>query len=253
VSRPFYAEYAWAYDLLIARPVMRDCTRIAEMLSKRGIGPGARVLDAGCGTGRYAMELTRRGYRLTGLDLSASLLAEAQKQLRQAALSVSLVRGDILALPFMPQFDAILCRGVLNDLTETESRRAVFASFAGALRTGGALILDVREWNATIRRKTQESVFEKSVDTRQGTLTFRSETHLDHQAQQLHVVERHTLKTDKGGKISDYDFMMRCWTQDELRSCLTEMGFGSIEFFGDYDEGVPVGATDRLASVATLR
>jgi hypothetical protein len=55
--RPFYAEYAWAYDLLIDRPVRKECAVIAGWLIDRGIPPGAEVLDAGCGTGRYAIEL----------------------------------------------------------------------------------------------------------------------------------------------------------------------------------------------------
>jgi cyclopropane fatty-acyl-phospholipid synthase-like methyltransferase len=63
VDRPFYSAYAWAYDLLITRPVARDCACIATLLTQRGVAPGSRVLDAGCGTGGYALELVqhRRG------------------------------------------------------------------------------------------------------------------------------------------------------------------------------------------------
>jgi len=50
--RPFYAEYAWAFDLLIDRPVEKECGVIAAWLVAREILPGAGVLDAGCGTGR---------------------------------------------------------------------------------------------------------------------------------------------------------------------------------------------------------
>jgi SAM-dependent methyltransferase len=60
--RPFYAEYAWAFDLLIDRPVRKECASIVAWLIGRGARLGAGVLDAGCGTGRYAIELARRGY-----------------------------------------------------------------------------------------------------------------------------------------------------------------------------------------------
>ena len=51
-SRPFYSEYAWAFDLLIDRPVGQDCAAIAAWFSERGVRPGATLLDAGPARGR---------------------------------------------------------------------------------------------------------------------------------------------------------------------------------------------------------
>ncbi|HKC63478.1 MAG TPA: methyltransferase domain-containing protein, partial [Pyrinomonadaceae bacterium] len=89
-SRPFYEEYAWAYDLILARPASEQCIHIAGLLSQRGTRPGARVLDAGCGTGSYAIEIARLGYVVTGLDLSASLIAEASRRAKACAQHISL-------------------------------------------------------------------------------------------------------------------------------------------------------------------
>ena len=114
VDRPFYGAYAWAYDLLITRPVSQDCACIATLLAQRGVALGARILDAGCGTGSYALDLAQRGYVVTGLDLSVPLLTEARKRASHGRASVTLVCGDILALPFAPHYDGILCRGVLQ-------------------------------------------------------------------------------------------------------------------------------------------
>ena len=69
-TRPFYTEFAWAFDLLIDRPVQKECMFIAAWLADRGVFPGATLLDAGCGTGRYAVELARRGYVVEGIDRS---------------------------------------------------------------------------------------------------------------------------------------------------------------------------------------
>src|SRR4051812_27023919 len=168
--RPFYGAYAWAYDLLLSRPAARVCAGLARLLAQRGVSPQSKILDAGCGTGSHAAELARLGYGVTGLDLSAPLLAEAREQTRRG--SVALVRATILALPFKTQFDALLCRGVLNDLVDDESRARVFISFAGVLRPGGVLVFDVREWGETVKRKTLEPVFETGVETPQGRLTF---------------------------------------------------------------------------------
>ena len=253
-NRPFYGEYAWAYDLLAGRPVERMCDGIEGLLRERGVDFGARILDAGCGAGHFASELARRGYRPCGLDMSAQMLAEARERVKNATAALPLVRGDILALPFGRQsFDAVLCRGVLNDLLDDASRAAALVALAGAIRPGGALVMDVREWDATVRRKTREPVFEKSVSTPRGALTFRSVTRLDHQTRQLHISEKHTLKTSGGDEsVSAYDFTMRCWTREELQGRLTAAGFESVEYFGGYDRETQPGMTDRIVCVASL-
>ena len=213
--------------------------------------PGSRLLDAGCGTGRYAAELGRRGYVVHGIDASADLIREAKRSLGADIRSVTVEVGDILAPPASP-FDAILSRGVLNDIVNEEARRSVFGAFGRALRSKGVLIFDVREWEATADRKAREPLFRKSVETGRGTLTFTSVTRLDEEQHRLIVAERHTLKNDRGERSSDYQFTMQCWTYDELNTRLSAAGFGSVSCFGAYDPAVPAGATDRLVVVAQL-
>ena len=250
-SRPFYSDYAWAFDLLIARPVRKECVAITAWLNERGILPGATLLDAGCGTGRYAGELALRGYAVEGVDRSSELIETARHSVHGHGHSVSFRVGDLLALP-LARYDGILCRGVLNDFVTDDTRLSVFAAFAGALRRPGVLILDVREWEATRDRKQREPVFRKSVLTDRGQLTFTSTTELDPERQQLLLSETHTLVNDAGEHSSDYRFVMRCWTRTELESVFERGGFGSVAYFGAYDPAVHAEATDRLIAVAQL-
>src|SRR5260370_40236290 len=118
-ARPCCHEFAWAYDALIARPVADECAGIATWLARRGVGPGAAVLDAGCGTGRYAVELARRGFAVTGIDRSFELLEEARSRARDAGLPITLVEVDLLDRPAAPGGrlnDAIVGRGGLYDM-----------------------------------------------------------------------------------------------------------------------------------------
>lgn len=248
-ARPFYGSFAWAYDLISERAVAAECAQIAAILADRGLAGAARLLDAGCGTGRYAVELARRGFRVTGVDAAAELLVVAHQQ--AGADAVAFVHADLRTLPSVADYDAILCRGVLNDLVEDHARRQVFLAFGRALTRGGALVLDVREWETTERRKTREPVLERSVPTAQGTLTYRSETRLDPATRQLRIAERHVLIGATRTTEADYDFVMRCWTRDELDRFLDEAGFAAVEYAGAYDRAVPAGATDRLVVTAT--
>lgn len=249
--RPFYAEFAWAFDVLIDRPVRKECAAIVTWLGQRGVLPGAAVLDAGCGTGRYAAELARRGYLVHGVDRSPELIDLSRRSIGDLQRSVVLDVGDMLAIP-ANRYRAVLCRGVLNDLLDDTERTAAFEAFARALQPGGVLILDVREWDGSAQRKAREPVFRKRVQTDRGELTFTSVTELDPEGHRLVVSEQHALVSEGQERISEYRFVMRCWTRDELDSALAHSGFGVATCFGAYDPEVDAGATDRLIAVAQL-
>ena len=101
--------------------------------------PGASVLDAGCGTGRVAVELARRGYRVVGVDVDADLLARA----RAKEPALDWIRGDLASLapdtapgPFAA---AVLAGNVMIFLARgTEG--AVLANLATRLAPGGLVV-----------------------------------------------------------------------------------------------------------------
>jgi SAM-dependent methyltransferase len=252
--RPFYTEYAWAFDAIIDRPVRKECAAIVRWLIERDVRPGAAVLDAGCGTGRYAIELARRGYIVRGVDRSPELIEVAVTSSRDAPGWMTFLVGDLLTSP-AARHDAILCRGVLNDLLEDAERDMAFGRFADGLRRGGVLILDVREWDASEERKRREPLFRKRVSTDRGELTFTSVTAVDPERGRLLISEQHLLVANGREQVSDHEFVMRCWTRDELGDALRRHGFDRVSYFGAYDVSVPAGSTDRLVVVAeaTLR
>jgi SAM-dependent methyltransferase len=247
--RPFYAEFAWAFDLLIDRPVRKECAVIASWFVERRVRPGAALLDAGCGTGRYAIDMARRGYVVHAVDLSPKLVQIAEQSSAGQPGSVTFAMGDILALTDK-RYDAVLCRGVLNDIIDDERRDAVFAVFARVLRPNGVLVADVREWLASADRKAREPLFRKRVSTARGDLTFTSVTALDREKRRLVISERHALVTEGVERVSDYQFVMRCWERDELSAVLARHGFEHARYYGAYDPTIEAGATDRLVVVA---
>ena len=112
------------------------------------------------------------------------------------------------------------------------------------------MILDVREWSASVERKTREPLYRKRVSTERGELTFTSVTTLEREKRQLLIFERHELVARDGERVSEHNFVMRCWERDELESMLARHHFAEVSCFGAYDPDVPAGATDRLVVVA---
>ena len=72
-----------------------------------------KIIDIGCGTGRHAIELTKRGYSVTGIDLSESQLIKARAKAERENLKIEFLKHDARNLPFDNQFDVaiMLCEG----------------------------------------------------------------------------------------------------------------------------------------------
>ncbi|MEU8564256.1 class I SAM-dependent methyltransferase [Streptomyces cyaneofuscatus] len=103
------------------------------------VEPAARVLDAGCGTGRIAVRLAELGHRCTGVDVDASMLAVARRQApAQEWLLGDLARTDTLGL--RPDFDLVLAAGNVIPLLAPGTEAAVIRQLAAVLRPGGLLV-----------------------------------------------------------------------------------------------------------------
>lgn len=112
----------------------------------RSIPLDARVLDAGCGTAQIANFLALAGprRRVVGVDLCAASLAAGEAfRARAGSQNLSLVRGDLFALPVAPAtFDVVISRGVVHHTPDPD--RAT-ASIASRVRPGGFLVLGFYE------------------------------------------------------------------------------------------------------------
>ncbi len=99
-----------------------------------GLQPGDRVLDVGCGPGRHAHALARRGIEVVGLDISQRFVDLGNEH---APPGATFARGDARALPYNEEFDAVisLCQGGFGLVGDDDG--AVLAGIARALKPGG--------------------------------------------------------------------------------------------------------------------
>jgi arsenite methyltransferase len=129
------------YEVPELREAMGDTLRpgglrlTGRALETCGFASGARLLDVGCGLGATAAFLTRKGYRITGVEPSALLLEEA----RRRCPGVDLLPGSAEALPFADAtFDGVFMECVLSLVGQ---RAAALSEVARVLRPGGRLVV----------------------------------------------------------------------------------------------------------------
>ncbi len=104
---------------------------------------GSRILDLACGGGRHAIELARRGYAVTGYDLSEDLLRRARKDAKRAQAKVTFVRGDMRALQFRGAFDAVINMfSSFGYFESMEDDRKVLQGVAHALKPRGKFLME---------------------------------------------------------------------------------------------------------------
>jgi SAM-dependent methyltransferase len=247
-ERPLYSSFAWAYDVLV-RPGGPAVDWVATELRANGVGAGDELIDAGCGTGDHAVALARRGYRVIGVDRSPELLRQAKAKGRRTAADLRFVEADLLRWRPPRHCDAILSRGVLNDVVEDEERERVLPALAEMLRPGGILILDVRDWEASLARYSGTAGFARSVPVEGGVLRFLSMTVPDPEQRVLRIQERLTLVRGGEEVQESYELTMRPWSRAELEERLGAAGFEApkVRPGGEGDA-----RTDRLVVTARL-
>jgi SAM-dependent methyltransferase len=241
--RPLYSRFAWAYDLVVPRPAGGSTEQLAITLSSSGVMTGSLVLDAGCGSGRYSDALTACGFRVIGVDRSAALIEQARARPTEAAF----ICADFLAWDPPETPAAVLCRGVLNDLTADDDRCGAFAAFRSWLQPGGILLADIREWEATAVRYATQPGSQHSYSQAGDTLHFSSETSLDPDHHLMFVREHYLGSVDSVDLDESYDFVMRCWTVSELRDYAAAAGFSELHVRPGLEAGI---APDRLRVIA---
>ena len=101
-----------------------------------------KILDIGCGTGRHAIELTKRGYNVTGVDLSDSQLKRAGEKAAEQNLNIKFEKHDARNLPFKNEFDLVimLCEGAFPLMETDEMNFQILQSAASSLKPNGKLI-----------------------------------------------------------------------------------------------------------------
>lgn len=164
----FFDNYAPKYmEENFTQNTLAEVDFIEEELK---LSPGSKIIDMGCGTGRHALELARRGYKVTGLDISARMLNEGRKISAAENLDVNFIQADAVEFTLIRKFDACicLCEGAFGLLSMNEKPfirdQKILDNISSVLEPGAKFILTALNGLKKIREFTEEDVEEGRFD-----------------------------------------------------------------------------------------
>lgn len=154
----FYDRLAPYYHLLYAdweASMDRQGAALADLLRDAGVLAGSAVHDAACGIGTQTIALARRGYRMSGSDLSTGAVDRARTELESRGLTAALTVGDMRDLARFvrdPVAAVIACDNVVAHFLSDAEILDALQSCRDALQPDGALVLSVRDYETIPRR-----------------------------------------------------------------------------------------------------
>lgn len=201
---------------------------LIEKLELKGF---ERILDLACGFGRHSLELARRGYDVTGVDITPEYIEYATKQAQAENLNASFICSDIRNVTFHNEFDVVLnmADGAIGYLENEEENLKIFRVISNALKSGGRHFMDImngsyadthfpcRQWEAGEKCLTLSN-FEWDKETK--TLIYGQ------------------LDYPYGEPLSKPDMTegnpIRLYSLDELKSVFHNLGMNVYDSYADY-------------------
>jgi len=234
-----FENYGQKYDSEnFTKGTSGECDFIEKELD---FNKSVKIIDVGCGTGRHSIELSKRGYSVTGIDLSESQLERAKEKALKENLRISFLKHDARKLPFDNQFDLaiMLCEGGFPLMETDEMNFEILKSVTKSLKPKSKFIFTTLNGLFPLFHSVTE--FTKST-TEEGNATYQSLTF------DLMTFRDHNITTfeDDSGKTMELDCNERYYVPCEISWLLKSLGFTKIEIFG-----AKLGAFSRADKLTT--
>ena len=183
------------------------------------------ILDIGCGTGRHSLELARRGYRVTGIDLSVSMISRAKSLAADENLDIKFFVRDARRINFHASFDLaiMICEGAFPLMETDEMNFSIIKNAYSSLKPEGKFIFTTLNGLFPLFHSVKDFVNSgsekgKSTDNNFDLMTFRDRS----------IYE---TKDDKGKKkVIKCD--ERYYVPSEITWLLKSAGFRESQIFG---------------------
>jgi len=203
--------------------------------------PGAEILDLCCGPGRHSLELTRRGFRVTGVDRTQQYLDTAIKQASEEGLDIEFVQEDMRTFCRPDTFDAIINMFTsFGYFEDPEDDRQVLMNVYLSLKTGGLFLMDM------MGKEVLARIFlERNWEEVDGVIWLQ-----ERKVSQNWGWMWNRWILLEGNERIEGEISHRLYSATEIVSLLKECGFTSVDVYGSLDGNPYDHTARRLVTVA---
>lgn len=186
-----------------------------------------KIIDIGCGTGRHAIELTKRGYTVTGVDLSESQLERAREKAKAENLQIDFQKHDARGLPFKDEFDLaiMLCEGAFPLMETDEMNYDILKSAAAVLKDNGKLIFTTLNGLFPLFHSVKDF---HAKTTAEGNAVYDGGTFDFMTFRDFNI----TSVEDDFGNTKELECNERYYIPPEITWLLKSLGFKKIDIYG---------------------
>jgi len=234
-----FENYAAKYDNeVFTQGTDGECDFIETELK---FNKSLKILDVGCGTGRHAIELSKRGYSVTGIDLSENQLARAKEKAAKNNLTIDFQKQDARHLPFIKEFDVaiMLCEGGFPLMETDEMNYQILKSVTQSLKDKAIFISTTLNGLFPLYHSVEEFTASNSAE---GNATYRSNT-FDLMTFRDHNI---TEVEDDSGVKKTLVCNERYYVPSEITWLLKSLGYKKIDIYG-----AKLGAFSRKDTLTT--
>ena len=219
---------------------------LPDILEQFGAHPKT-ILDLACGEGTFILEMAKKGFDATGVDLSPQQVEFAQKKAEKENVNVEIHVQDMRSLFLEKKFDLITCwYDSLNHLLELDDLEKTFLSVHHALNNNGIFIFDVNTiYNLAVKWQQYPCTIE--LDILNLFEIHRSTYDVENNIATLHITGFVKEGEENKWIRIDEEYRERGYTIEEIRQCLHNTGLQELALWGDIKEkSNPVPNTKRL-------
>lgn len=226
MSIAFQSDYAEYYDVLYRdKDYETECDFLEQAFKRFSEKKPLTILDVGCGTGGHAILLARRGYKVTGVDMSEAMIAIAREKAKREGLDIPLYISPMEDLEVHQQFDvAISMFNTINYVVSDQALERALINIHRHLVPRGLFLFDFRNGITSLRSYSPLRI--KWVEDGPRRLLRISETHLD-AMEQLFCTTYTCLVFEGNQLVKQFkdEHVVRFLFPREVKHYLKEAGF----------------------------